>query len=166
MSLLTGNPVWRRMSIFTARHYARIINDPYYHRSDLDTIRKSGSDTLIALVIGYPLAHGWRGSKSRAGACAIADGGADPDADRHRGAHLRLDGAALRQGCRQSDLISSGLISQPLKLMYNETGIIIGLVHIYVPFMVLDADGRDRRIDERLEQAAEKSRRQPGARLP
>jgi putative spermidine/putrescine transport system permease protein len=52
-------------------------------------------------------------------------------------------------------LISAGLITRPLQLMYNETGIVIGLVHIYVPFMVLTLTGVIGRIDERLEQAAE-----------
>jgi putative spermidine/putrescine transport system permease protein len=52
-------------------------------------------------------------------------------------------------------LLSLGLIGKPLQLMYNETGIIIGLVHIYVPFMVLTLTGVIGRIDERLEQAAE-----------
>ncbi|MDU6673887.1 MAG: ABC transporter permease, partial [Bradyrhizobium sp.] len=52
-------------------------------------------------------------------------------------------------------LAALGLISTPLQLMYNESGIIIGLVHIYVPFMVLTLTGVIGRIDERLEQAAE-----------
>jgi len=59
------------------------------------------------------------------------------------------------KGVINQTLISFGLIRQPLQLMYNETGIIIGLVHIYVPFMVLTLTGVIGRIDERLEQAAE-----------
>ena len=34
-------------------------------------------------------------------------------------------------------MIDIGLIDQPLKLMFNLTGLIIGLTHIYLPFMVL-----------------------------
>ena len=52
-------------------------------------------------------------------------------------------------------LLSLGLINKPLQLMYNEAGIVVGLVHIYVPFMVLTLTGVIGRIDERLEQAAE-----------
>jgi putative spermidine/putrescine transport system permease protein len=59
------------------------------------------------------------------------------------------------KGVINQTLISLGLISQPLKLMYTETGIVVGLVHIYVPFMVLTLTGVIGRIDERLEQAAE-----------
>ena len=38
-------------------------------------------------------------------------------------------------------LQSFGLIEKPLPLMYNEFGVIVGLVHIYVPFMVLTLVG-------------------------
>ncbi len=34
-------------------------------------------------------------------------------------------------------LIQLGVISTPLKLMFNLTGLVIGLTHIYLPFMVL-----------------------------
>ena len=37
----------------------------------------------------------------------------------------------------------------------------VGLVHIYVPFMVLTLIGVIGRIDERLEQAARRPRREP-----
>ena len=38
--------------------------------------------------------------------------------------------------------------------MYNEFGIVVALVHIYVPFMVLTLTGVIGRIDPRLEEAA------------
>ena len=47
-----------------------------------------------------------------------------------------------------------GLAEKPLPLMYNEFGVIVGLVHIYVPFMVLTLAGVIGRIDESLEEAA------------
>jgi putative spermidine/putrescine transport system permease protein len=59
------------------------------------------------------------------------------------------------KGVVNQTLMSLGVIGQPLKLMYTETGIVVGLVHIYVPFMVLTLTGVIGRIDERLEQAAE-----------
>ena len=47
-----------------------------------------------------------------------------------------------------------GLAEKPLPLMYNEFGVVIGLVHIYVPFMVLTLVGVIGRIDRTLEEAA------------
>src|SRR5690606_5539495 len=41
------------------------------------------------------------------------------------------------RGLLNNLLIDLGLIDTPLKLMFNMTGVVIGLVHIYLPFMVL-----------------------------
>jgi len=47
-----------------------------------------------------------------------------------------------------------GHTGKPLPLMYNEFGVVVGLVHIYVPFMVLTLVGVIGRIDRTLEEAA------------
>jgi len=155
MSLLTGNPVVAPRVDLTTRHYARIINDPYYLEVIWTTVRIGLWTTLASLVIGYPLAHWMARIKSRAGHALLLMAVLAP----------MLTGIVVRtfawmallsdKGVINQTLISLGLISQPLKLMYNETGIVIGLVHIYVPFMVLTLTGVIGRIDERLEQAAE-----------
>jgi putative spermidine/putrescine transport system permease protein len=155
MSFLTGNPVVAPNVTFTTRHYARMIGDPYYLEVIWTTIRIGFVTTLIALAIGYPLAHWMARIKSRAGHALLLMAVLAP----------MLTGIVVRtfawmtllsdKGVINQTLISFGLISQPLKLMYNETGVVIGLVHIYVPFMVLTLTGVIGRIDERLEQAAE-----------
>ena len=155
MSLLTGNPVVAPNVAFTTRHYQRIIDDPFYLEVIWTTIRIGLWTTLVALVIGYPLAHWMARVKSRTGHALLLMAVLAP----------MLTGIVVRtfawmallsdKGVINQTLLSLGLISQPLTMMYNETGIIIGLVHIYVPFMVLTLTGVIGRIDERLEQAAE-----------
>lgn len=155
MSLLTGNPVVAPRVALTSRHYARIINDPYYLEVIWTTIRIGLVTTLISLAIGYPLAHWMARIKSRAGHALLLMAVLAP----------MLTGIVVRtfawmtllsdKGVINQTLISLGLITQPLQLMYTETGIVVGLVHIYVPFMVLTLTGVIGRIDERLEQAAE-----------
>jgi len=74
-----------------------------------------------------------------------------------------LTGIIVRTFAWMALLSDKGVVNQMLAamglpavhLMYNETGIIIGLVHIYVPFMVLTLTGVIGTIDERLEQAAQ-----------
>ena len=151
MSLLTGNPVVMPHVAFTTRHYARIVNDTYYLEVIWTTIRIGLVTTLVALAIGYPLAHWMARIRSRAGHAALLMAVLAP----------MLTGIVVRtfawmtllsdKGVINQTLISLGLVTQPLKLMYNETGIVIGLVHIYVPFMVLTLTGVIGRIDERLE---------------
>jgi putative spermidine/putrescine transport system permease protein len=155
MSVLTGNPVVMPHVAFTMRHYHRLIDDGYYLEVIWTTIRIGLWTTLIALVIGYPLAHWMARIKSRTGHALLLMAVLAP----------MLTGIVVRtfawmtllsdKGVINQTLIGLGLISEPLKLMYNEAGIVIGLVHIYVPFMVLTLTGVIGGIDERLEQAAE-----------
>ncbi|MGJ4946187.1 ABC transporter permease [Bradyrhizobium sp. HKCCYLS1011] len=155
MSLLTGNPVVMPHVAFTTKHYQRLADDSYYLEVIWTTIRIGLWTTLIALLIGYPLAHWMARIKSRAGHALLLMAVLAP----------MLTGIVVRtfawmtllsdKGVINQILLSLGLIEKPLQLMYNETGIIISLVHIYVPFMVLTLTGVIGRIDERLEQAAE-----------
>jgi putative spermidine/putrescine transport system permease protein len=155
MSVLTGNPVVMPKVAFTTRHYARMIDDPFYLEVIWTTIRIGLVTTLVALAIGYPLAHWMARIKSRTGHALLLMAVLAP----------MLTGIVVRtfawmtllsdKGVVNQTLMSLGFISQPLKLMYTETGIVVGLVHIYVPFMVLTLTGVIGRIDERLEQAAE-----------
>ena len=155
MSLLTGNPVVMPHVAFTSRHYQRLLDDSYYLEVIWTTIRIGLWTTLIALLIGYPLAHWMARIKSRSGHALLLMAVLAP----------MLTGIVVRtfawmtllsdKGVINQVLLSLGLVSKPLQLMYNESGIIVGLVHIYVPFMVLTLTGVIGRIDERLEQAAE-----------
>jgi putative spermidine/putrescine transport system permease protein len=58
------------------------------------------------------------------------------------------------RGVINTTLTWLGFIEKPLPLMYGEFGVVIGLVHIYVPFMVLTLVGVIGRIDPALEEAA------------
>ena len=155
MSVLTGNPVVMPKVAFTTKHYVRMIGDPFYLEVIWTTIRIGLVTTLVALAIGYPLAHWMARIKSRTGHALLLMAVLAP----------MLTGIVVRtfawmtllsdKGVVNETLMSLGFISQPLKLMYTETGIVVGLVHIYVPFMVLTLTGVIGRIDERLEQAAE-----------
>jgi putative spermidine/putrescine transport system permease protein len=51
-------------------------------------------------------------------------------------------------------LLKSGLISQPLALISNLTGVVIGLVHALLPFMILTLTTVIQRIEPELEEAA------------
>jgi putative spermidine/putrescine transport system permease protein len=51
-------------------------------------------------------------------------------------------------------LMQLGIISAPLKLMFNLTGLMIGLTHIYLPFMVLMLVASIRNVPRDVEAAA------------
>ena len=59
-----------------------------------------------------------------------------------------------RKGLINETLLSMGVINQPLKLMHSDLGIVIGLTHILLPFMVLSVLAALERIPRALLEAA------------
>jgi len=60
-----------------------------------------------------------------------------------------------RNGVFNRWLIESGIISDPLPLLHNFNGVLIGMVHVLLPYMVLPIYGAVRRLDPALVAAAE-----------
>ena len=58
-------------------------------------------------------------------------------------------------GLVNSTLEALGIIDLPLPLVYNRTGTIIGLTHVFLPFMIISLLSAMEKIDPSLEEAAE-----------
>jgi putative spermidine/putrescine transport system permease protein len=139
---------------FVLSNFERIFSRPAYYMAAVRSVAISATVALICVVLGYPLAY------------LIAK-------TKHVGRNtflmilvlaamqldmvIRLYGMMVLLGDRgviNSALVSSGLISSPLPLMYNTFGVIVGLVQFTLPFMVLSLVGIIRGIDPSLEEAA------------
>jgi putative spermidine/putrescine transport system permease protein len=154
LSFLSGNPVSNPNVTFTWRHYNRLVDSDLYFDALVATMRIGAITTIIALLIGYPLAHWMARMHSRVGHALLLMAVIAP----------LLTGIVVRtfawmtvlgdRGVINTTLRWLGLAEKPLPLMYNEFGVVIGLVHIYVPFMVLTLVGVIGRIDRTLEEAA------------
>ena len=59
-----------------------------------------------------------------------------------------------KSGVINEVLLSVGIINNPLKLMYNNFGIIVGLVYTLIPFMILPLYGSVSAIDKSILEAA------------
>ncbi len=59
------------------------------------------------------------------------------------------------QGVINKLLMAIGLIKEPIHLLYNTTGVVIGMTHVLLPYMVLSLYAVMEGIDQRLLQAAE-----------
>lgn len=59
-----------------------------------------------------------------------------------------------RRGIVNSTLIDLGIIEQPLRLVHNATGTVIGMVHVMLPFLILPLYASMRAIDGNLLRAA------------
>jgi ABC-type spermidine/putrescine transport system permease subunit I len=60
-----------------------------------------------------------------------------------------------RNGLINQVLLGLGLVSEPVNLLYNRTGVIIGMTYVLLPYMVLTLYAAMKSVDPRLMQAAE-----------
>src|SRR5262245_43235815 len=136
------------------QNFKQLIETPVYLKALWNTIVISGSVTLVCVLLGYPLAY------------TMA----------HAGERLRrllifvvlipfwssilVRTFAWMVLLQQRGLINKtlvdylGLIETPLTLIYNRTGVLIGISHILLPFMILPLYGVLSRIEPSLTQAA------------
>ena len=110
--------------------------------------------TMLVLAIGYPLAYVLTRAKGLAFSvilvCIVLPYFTSVVVRTY--AWMVLLG---RNGLINQALLGLGIISTPLELMYNRTGVIIGMTYVLLPYMVLTLFSAMRAVDPRLLQAAE-----------
>ena len=134
-------------------HYKRLIDDPSYIKSFVLTFEIAGAVTALAILLGYPLCYWmlrlttfWRGI---AMICVLIPFWTSLLVRTY--AWLVL---LQRRGLVNSSLQDLGLIREPLLLMYNVTGTIIGMTQILLPFLVFPLFASMQRVDQDLLRAA------------
>jgi putative spermidine/putrescine transport system permease protein len=60
-----------------------------------------------------------------------------------------------KNGLVNTVLLAVGLVESPLTLIYNETGILIGITHLLAPYMILSLTTVIQSVDPALEEAAQ-----------
>ena len=148
---------WSNNGIVTIRivfdNFAYIIDDPLYFDTYLNSIKISASATLLCLLLGYPIAY------------AIVRSG--PVAKPiflfliilpfWTSFLLRVYawmGLLADQGTINNLLIGLGLIDEPIRMLYTEFAVYVGIVYTYMPFMILPLYANMERLDGSLNEAA------------
>jgi len=135
--------------------YRLALSDPFYLRVVWTTLRVSGLSTLITAVLGYLAAYLMvrflRRDWQRRLFYLILVGPLFTSAVVRSFGWMVILG---RQGLVNRALERLGLIDEPLRLLYSETGIIIGLTYILLSYMALTVAGVLQNIDPALDQAA------------
>ena len=138
---------------FSLEHYQRMIDSKSYTRIFLTTFKVSILTTFICVIIGYPLAYFLSQLPRRAAdICMIT-------------VLLPFWTSLLvrtyawlvllqRKGILNTWAIDLGLWDEPLKLVHNLSGTLIGMVHIMLPFLVLPVYGSMKVIDNDYLKAA------------
>jgi putative spermidine/putrescine transport system permease protein len=138
---------------FTLENYTSIITDDYYREVIWRTLGLGFGVTFACLLLGYPVAY------------LIARG---PERLRIPLTLLVIFPMMLNlvvrsfgwiallanHGLVNNLLVELGLIAHPAKLIFNFTGVMIGMTHIYLPFMVLMLAAAIRSVPRDVEAAA------------
>lgn len=138
---------------WTVEHYTNALSDSFYLEILARTLGLGFVVTLATLVIGFPLAYILARSESRW---------------RHWLTLLVIFPMLLnlvvrtfgwiallaRRGLVNQWLMALGITDEPLRLMFNFTGLMIGLTHIFLPVMVLVLIAVIQNIPRDLEEAA------------
>jgi len=147
LSILSDN------GAFSLEHYRRMWEQPSYARTFWTTFEVSLLTTGICVLLGYPLAYFLSELPKRAAnLCMIA-------------VLLPLWTSLLvrtyawlvllqRRGLINGWGMDLGLWDEPLSLVHNLTGTLIGTVHVMLPFLVLPLYAAMRAIDRNLLRAA------------
>ncbi|MGF1779559.1 spermidine/putrescine ABC transporter permease PotB [Vibrio nomapromontoriensis] len=137
---------------FTLNNYARLL-DPLYAKVVMHSFYMAIVATLICLAIGYPFAYivakmpekwrpfmlflvivpFWTNSLIRTYGLKIVLG---------------------TQGILNKGLLALDIIDKPLRIMYTETAVMIGLVYILLPFMILPLYSALEKLDHTYIEAA------------
>ena len=135
----------------TIDNYLKIF-DLYYVRLFGRTLRLGLITTAVCVVLGYPLAYCLARARPRWQAVGLFL----LIMPLMVSAVIRVFGWIVilgRKGLVNQALVALGL--EPVKLLYTETAVVIGLVNIFVPFMVLPIMASIERISPSLEEAAQ-----------
>jgi putative spermidine/putrescine transport system permease protein len=138
---------------FSIVNFREIFTNPLFLQTLWVTLRIGALTALFTLLLGYPLAFFLVRTRSR-----------------FRGLLLFLTLAPIlisvvvrsygwivllsNRGLVNSLLLKLGLISRPIRMIFNETGIVIGTTHVLLPFMILAIMGSLQTLDGALEDAA------------
>jgi putative spermidine/putrescine transport system permease protein len=139
---------------WTLENYGKFLFDPFYLGVLWNTIRIGLVTTIAALVTGYPVAYHLVQTSGRT---------------RNLLTLLLLSPLLIsmvircygwvillaNNGVINNALLSLGWIEKPLKLLYSELGVEIGMVHVLFPYMVLGIVGSLERIDPSVLRASQ-----------
>lgn len=139
---------------FTFATYVAFLTDPYYHWIVLSTLRMALITTVCSVLVGYPLAYAlWRLTR--------------PGLQRWFGLIIFspiLVSVVVRSYGWTVLLADQGPVNwflqtmlgfpEPVRLVFNLTGVVISLTHVFLPFVVFPIYSTMMRLDPTLREAA------------
>lgn len=133
--------------------YLKFLADPFYQAEAVRTVALGVGITLLTLLVSYPIAlflarsrSRWRGVLATLAVAPLLTS-----------VVVRTYGWMVllgNDGLVNKALLGLGLIGQPLRLLNDLSGVVVGLVEILMPYMILALLSGFGRIDPDLEEAS------------
>lgn len=153
MSFNETGPTGAMVPAFSLVIWRELFADPFVRELTWNSIHLSVLTTTLALIFAYPLAlflfrtnSRWRGLIAAVAISPMLVNGV-----------ARVFGWLALLGDRglvNSTLMAWGLTDKPIRLVYNWTGVVIGLTESLMPYMILALIAGFGRLDRTLEEAA------------
>ncbi|WP_192252248.1 ABC transporter permease [Mesorhizobium caraganae] len=137
----------------TLDNYVRMFIEPLYLKILLRTLWIAFATTVGAFLLGYPVAL----AMARAGSKLILWIAACVLIPLWTSVLVRSYAWIIllqRRGVLNDILIGTGIIEEPLRMIYTEGAVLVAMTHVLMPFMVLPIYGALRTIPMELPQAA------------
>lgn len=161
--LLAGLLVWPVLELTIASFsdprgplifYSRLWSVPSYGQILLRTLLFSAATAALCLLFGYPVAYVLARARPLIKALILVSVMLPFWTNllvRSYGWIIFLN----PKGILNQALLALGIVSAPLDLIYNVTGVIIGMTQIMLPYMILPLYAVMSRLDERVTDAAQ-----------
>ncbi|MEW6624529.1 MAG: ABC transporter permease [Bacillota bacterium] len=139
---------------FTIESYRQFFTDPYYLKIYMRTLRTSLIATILCVILGFPTAYYISKTSMKKKGIYIALA-VFPLLTSPVVRSFSWMAVLGRHGILNKILVGLNLVESPIRLLYTETAIIIGLVHLFLPLMILSLVGVMENIEGDLVRAAE-----------
>lgn len=142
-------------------YYRDAFNSEIFLRSIVNSLKFATITALLTILLGYPVALLIASVRSRVGRLLLLLVLVPfwTSALVRSYAWLAVLG---RTGIINSSLQDAGIIDSPLELLFNDVGVIIGMVHVMLPYMILPILSALTRVNKDLLYAAESLGASPG----
>ena len=139
--------------IFGLQNFEKLIDSPVYLKALVNTIIVSASVTVLCVLLGYPMAYLMAHSSDRVRRLLVFI------------VLIPFWSSILvrtfawmvllqKRGLINNTLLNLGIIDEPITMIYNRIGVLVGMVHILLPFLILPLYSVLTRIDHSYTSAA------------
>ncbi|NOU90754.1 ABC transporter permease subunit [Paenibacillus sp. LMG 31460] len=152
--LLTIGSTFFDKGTFTLGGYLSFFKDPYFLKIVWTTLRVSLVTTLFCILLGFPVAYFISKQSPRQKAILLA-----------LAIFPLLTSSVVRsfswmiilgkKGLLNNALMAIGIIQEPLDILYTPAAMMIGLLHLFLPLIIITLVGVLENIDPDLIKAAE-----------